>query len=178
MKDLRMMVLCMMVMVSVPFVEARLQGDVLYPGSTVQGDVLRGEGVAYEGAAVFYVYAATARSIDADTRMRFYEYDYRSYQECLRKRARRIASKAAGRNARLAEIQRRLRESPTEPDLASGDAPNVMLADLSDPVISPSLRDKAKVALPGGEAATPGRSRCAPGPWSSIARTTSAPSRP
>jgi len=115
------------------------QGDVLYPGSTVQGDVLRGEGVAYKGAAVFYLNAAKARSIDADTRMRFNEYVYRSYQEYLRQRARRIAGKAAGRNANLVEVQRRLREDPTELDIAGGDALNVALADLADPAISPAL---------------------------------------
>lgn len=127
---------------------ARAQGDVLYPGSTVQGDVLRGEGVVYKGAAVFYLSAARARSIDADTAMRFNEYIYRSYQEYLRQRAQRLARTASNRNAGLAEIQRRLRENPTESDLDSGDALNVMLADLSNPAISPSLWAKAKVALP------------------------------
>ena len=65
---------------------ARAQGDVLFPGSTVQGDALRGQGVAYRGAAVLHLNAARARSIDADTAMRFNEYVYRSYQEYLRQR--------------------------------------------------------------------------------------------
>jgi len=60
---------------------ARGQGDVLYPGSTVQGDVLRGEGVAYKGAAVFYLNAARARSIDADTAMRFNQYVYKGSEK-------------------------------------------------------------------------------------------------
>jgi len=90
---------------------ARAQGDVLFPGSTVEGDVLRGLGVAYRGAAVLHLNAAKARSIDADTAMRFNEYVYRSYQEYLRQRALRIAGKAAGRKASLEEIERACRRA-------------------------------------------------------------------
>ena len=57
---------------------AYAQGDVLYPGSTVQGDVLRSEGVAYKGAAIFFLNAAKGRSIDADTAMQWNEYVHRS----------------------------------------------------------------------------------------------------
>jgi len=133
---------------------AHAQGDVLYPGSTVQGDILRGQGVAYKGAAVFYLNAAKARSIDADTQIRFNEYVYQSYQEYLRQRALRIARTAAGRNASLAEIQRRLRERPTESDLASGDALNVVLADLADPRLPATAWEGAKVSLPKEAART------------------------
>src|SRR4051812_46006642 len=48
---------------------AQAQGDVLFPGSTAPGDVLRGEGVASKGVAVLYLNAAKARSIDADTQV-------------------------------------------------------------------------------------------------------------
>ena len=133
---------------------ARAQGDVLFPGSTVEGDVLRGQGVAFKGAAVLHLNAARARSIDADTAMRFNEYVYRSYQEYLRQRALRIAGKAAGRKASLEEIERRLREAPTDADMAGGDALNVVLVDLADPRIPTTVREAAKVPLPKGAART------------------------
>jgi hypothetical protein len=131
-----------------PVGKARAQGDVLFPGSTVQGDILRGEGVKYRGEAVLYLNAAKARSIDADTRMRFDQYVYNSLQEYNRQRILHMAGKAANRNANLADILRRLRENPSESDLTGGDALNVLLGDLSDPRISPSSWRAAKVDLP------------------------------
>jgi hypothetical protein len=131
---------------------AHAQGKVLSPGSTVQGDILRGQGVAARGAAVLHLNAAKARSIDADTAMRFNEYVYNSYQEYLRQRALRIAGKAADRKATLEEIERRLREAPTDADMAGGDALNVVLVDLADPRIPATVREAAKVPLPEGAA--------------------------
>src|SRR4051795_30673 len=75
------LVLALAVLASLAGEDARAQGDVLFPGSTVQGDILRGEGVAYNGAALLYLNAARALSIDADTRMRFNQYVYNSLQE-------------------------------------------------------------------------------------------------
>jgi hypothetical protein len=133
---------------------ARAQGNVLFPGSTVQGDILRGQGVAARGAAVLHLNAARARSIDADTAMRFNEYIYHSYQEYLRQRALRIAGKTAGRKASLEEIERRLREAPTDSDISGGDALNIVLVDLADPGIPATVREAAKVPLPKGAART------------------------
>src|SRR5439155_511081 len=95
-------------------------------------------GLTYRGAAVLYLNAAKARSIDADTRMRFDQYVYHSLQEYNRQRALRLAGKAANRNANLAEILRRLQENPSESDVTGGDALNIVLGELSDPRISPS----------------------------------------
>lgn len=133
---------------------ARAQGDMLFPGSTVQGDILRGEGVMYKGAAVLHLNAARARSIDADTRIRFNQYVYNSYQVYLRQRAQRIARASARRNESLAEVHRRLREAPTESEIAGGDALNVLLVDLADPRIPASAWEAAKVPLPDEAART------------------------
>ena len=64
-----------------PSGRALAQGDVLFPGSTVQGDILRGTGVDSRGAAILYLNSAKARSIDADTAMRFNQYVYESLKE-------------------------------------------------------------------------------------------------
>ena len=50
--------------------KAAAQGDVLFPGSTLPGDILRGEGAMYKGAAVYHLNTAVARSLDSDTLMR------------------------------------------------------------------------------------------------------------
>jgi hypothetical protein len=141
-------VLAIAILSYLPGREARAQGDILFPGWTVQGDILRGQGVMDRGAAVYHLNAATARSIDADTRMRFNQYVYDSLQEYNRQRALRLAGKASNRDANLAAIRRRLRENLSESDVTGGDAPNVLLEELSDPRISPSSRQAAAVALP------------------------------
>jgi hypothetical protein len=141
-------VLALAILASLACGAARAQGDVLFPGSTVQGDILRGQGVTYKGAALLYLNAAKARSIDADTLMRFNQYVYDSLQEYNRQRALRLAGKAANRNANLAVILRRLRESPTESDVTGGDALNIVLGELCNPSITPSSWRAARVDLP------------------------------
>ncbi len=127
---------------------ALAQGDVLFPGSTAPGDALRGQGVMYKGAAVLHLNAAKARSIDAETQIRFNQYVYDSYREYLRQRSLRIARSTANRNAGAEEVRRRLRERPTESDVAGGDALNVVLVDLADPRLPAAAWEAAKVPLP------------------------------
>jgi 3-keto-disaccharide hydrolase len=112
---------------------ALAQGDDLFSGSTGQGDALRGQGVQYRGAAIYYLNSAKARSIDADTEMRFNQYVYESLKEYNRQCALRVAGAAARDKANLDKIQRRFREAPTDVDIADGNALNVLLVELADP---------------------------------------------
>src|SRR3954467_6430321 len=57
------------------------RGTYIGPGSTVQGDGLRGLGIFYDGAGRFELNSAQARSIDADTMMRWNQYVYESLKE-------------------------------------------------------------------------------------------------
>jgi hypothetical protein len=129
---------------------ASAQGEVLFPGSTVPGDTLRGEGVMYHGAAVYHLNAAAARSMDADTRLKFEQAAYQALQEYNRQRAQRLASAVAKSSARLEDVQRRLREAPTDSDVAGGDALNAALADLADPQISPERWASVPIPLEPG----------------------------
>ncbi len=51
-------------LMSAPSIKAQ---DVVYPGSTAQGDILRGQGQFLKGAAWYEINAARAREIDAKT---------------------------------------------------------------------------------------------------------------
>jgi hypothetical protein len=126
---------------------ARAQFLAVGPGSTVEGDYLRGVGVASYGMGVYNLATAEANSINADTFMRLNEYfsaviknDYREKAEI---RERRRAEREKSYNANL----ERIRQRPEERDLMIGDALNSVLEQLNDPKIHPSTYRKDPVPL-------------------------------
>ena len=129
--------------------------DVVLPGSTLQGDILRGQGQFLKGMAWYEVGSAQARAIDAQTMIAWNRAVQESYNQYLIERARHSAGRLALRNARqyaaakmLADTQGRWRVNPTIDDIRSGLALNALASDLADPNISPSSWRFATVALP------------------------------
>src|SRR5437879_13159768 len=65
--------------------------QIIFPGATVQGDILRGEGIFLQGAGLYNYYSAGANAINTDTWMRLNEYLYQSarlgYQRAAQRRA-------------------------------------------------------------------------------------------
>jgi hypothetical protein len=130
--------------------------DVIGPGSTVQGDILRGEGVYFRGRGIYELYSAKGRRIDAGTEIMIQQWNKQVYDAYKRERASHIQYRKGLTNAqqaaakrKMAEKEERLRTNPTDDDVVSGDALNALLADLSDPMIGPSSWRSASVALPG-----------------------------
>ena len=131
--------------------------DVIGPGSTAQGDILRGEGVYLRGKGIYDLYSAKGRRIDAGTEIMIEKWNKQVYDAYMRERASRIQYKKnltkaqlAAAQQKMAEKEERLRTSPTDDDVVSGDALNALLVDLSSPMISPSTWREAAVALPPG----------------------------
>src|SRR4051812_26183984 len=64
------------------FATAEARGQFIFagPGSTPQGDFLRGEGIALWGAGQFNLNTAQANSINTDTWIRFNDYLYFSFK--------------------------------------------------------------------------------------------------
>jgi hypothetical protein len=131
--------------------------DVGRPGSTLQGDALRGQGQFLKGMAWYELGAAQARAIDVQTMTAWNQAVQAGYQAYLLDRATRAAAKMELRNRRqadvarrLAETQRRWRENPTVDDIRSGLALNALVIDLADPRIPPSSWRLATVELPPG----------------------------
>ncbi len=129
--------------------------DVVLPGSTPQGDFLRGQGQFLKGMAWYEVGSAQSRAIDTQTMIIWNRAVQESYNQYLIERAQHNAGRLALRNARqqaaakmLADTQRRWRLSPTTDDIRSGLALNALASDLADPSISASSWRVATVALP------------------------------
>lgn len=129
--------------------------DVVFPGSTAQGDILRGQGQFLRGTAWYEINAARARDIDARTAIEQERWNREVYESYERELAAAAARKRSVRNERFADVkkrmaerQERLRTKPTDDDVQSGNALNALLLDLSDPTIQESTWRYAKVPPP------------------------------
>jgi hypothetical protein len=118
-------------------------------GSTVQGDILRGEGLYYMGLGQFNLSSAMAASINTDTLIRWNQYVYLSLQEDIHNKYLSRMARQHHDNEAHRKILQRLREQPDQADLRSGDALNVVLVQLLDPRIGPSNYRRAVVPLTG-----------------------------
>jgi uncharacterized protein (TIGR03067 family) len=129
--------------------------DVVGPGSTTQGDILRGQGQLLKGMAWYELSAARARELDLKTARELEQWNRDVYEAYQRELTASAARRRSVRNERVgeakkgvAEREQRLRTRPTVEDIQSGDALNALLLDLSDPSISESAWRYAKVPLP------------------------------
>jgi hypothetical protein len=115
---------------------------------TPEGSLARGMGAYAEGAGFYNKATAIADSINLDTVIRFNEFIYQSNKEANRQYQARQAGQSARTNAELDKIQARLRNSPEQRDVFSGDALNVAVDEIDDPrVYGRSLQgSKVKVA--------------------------------
>jgi hypothetical protein len=119
--------------------------------SSVPGDTARGLGVFAAGAGIYNQETAVANSINADTTMRWNEYIYQSQQVANRRYQEKLARDKANRIQARQEIYDRLRNNPSQSDIARGDALNVALDEISNPkLFAKSVKLAAGTKL-GGE---------------------------
>jgi hypothetical protein len=142
-------------LIAVPSAPLLRAQDVVLPGSTPQGDILRGQGQFLKSMAWYELNTARARELDVKTTRELEQWNrqvYEAYQRELTAAATRRRSvrneRIADAKRRVAEREQRLRTKPTVEDIQSGDALNALLLDLSDPSISESSWRYAKVPLP------------------------------
>lgn len=115
------------------------------PGSTPQGDILRGEGVFLQGAGAYFqgagighYYTAMGDSINADTMIKIEEYIHFWLRRDNAEKAARRARRAAERRANYSLIRSRVENDPNQNDMLKGDALNALFDRLGGPKISPS----------------------------------------
>jgi hypothetical protein len=116
-------------------------------GATPQGDIARGMGAYAQGLGVYNVNTAQARSINADTMMRWNSYVWASQNSLNREYYARMAAKREENKAITEQIATRIRDNPNTGDIERGDALNAILEQLSDPRIHSSALRMTKVPL-------------------------------
>ena len=92
----------------------RGMGGGLAPGSTAQGDILRGEGVFLMGAGYYNLNTAMANSINTDTWIRLNEYIYQSIKLENHEKALHRAAVIAERRENYEKILERNRNAPED----------------------------------------------------------------
>ena len=119
---------------------------------TPQGDMARGEAMFAMGMGRYNLETAQANSIDADTVMRFNQYIYDSRVESARLWRERQARSAERLSTNAEAIRLRLRNSPNQVDITTGNALNVALDELNDPkVFAKAVYYGTKVKLGGDQ---------------------------
>src|SRR5258707_255398 len=94
------------------------------PGSTPQGDILRGEGVYLQGAGIYNYYTAVGDSINMDTYIKANEYVHFWFRRDNAEKAARRARRTAERLANYNKIRDRIEHGPNQNDMLKGDALN------------------------------------------------------
>ncbi|WP_422928768.1 hypothetical protein [Singulisphaera sp. PoT] len=118
-------------------------------GQTVQGDIARGLGAFAASAGQYNVQTAQARSINADTAMRWNQYVWESQQEANKRHYKRMV-RAQDENSKAHEaIYKRLHDTPEPGDITRGDALNVALDEISNPRVYLRKLSGASTKIPG-----------------------------
>jgi hypothetical protein len=118
-------------------------------GQTPGSSLARGMGVYAAGAGQYNVETAQARSINANTRMKYNEYMYLSTQNETAKHHALVAGQQANNIKAQNEIHAKLRDHPDQHDIYMGDALNVAVEEIEDPRVYSKNLNKAKVTIGG-----------------------------
>jgi hypothetical protein len=116
--------------------------------TTPAGSALQGAGQYAMGAGVYNLDTAQARSINADTAMRWNQYAYESSLEASRRYAARKQAETQKNDALYDAHQKRLRENPEQREIENGDALNAAVSDLNDPRLGSSAVRAANDPVP------------------------------
>ena len=102
---------------------------------TVQGSVASGMGVMAAGAGAYNEQTAVARSINADTAMRWNNYMWQSQQVANQMTIAKYQREEQKTNKARSEIADRLRNNPSPADIYRGDALNIAMDELNNPKV-------------------------------------------
>ncbi|MBY0396511.1 MAG: hypothetical protein K2X91_08595, partial [Thermoleophilia bacterium] len=119
-------------------------------GETAYGSIARGMGVYAAGAGIYNLNTAQANSINVDTITRWNQYLYESQVNANRSQRLRMERRQAQTVRSVEDLEKRLREAPTERDILSGSALNMAVEQISDPRVYAKALTTAKTKI-GGE---------------------------
>jgi hypothetical protein len=110
-----------------------------------------GLGMMASGMGSYNLQTAEANRINVNTTMNLNEYMYESLRQMNRERMQARIERRDNMTRAMQETQDRLRNAPTQQDIYSGDALNVMLTELSDPRYAATVEQyAARTKISGG----------------------------
>jgi hypothetical protein len=118
------------------------------PGSTPEGDYLRGLGIAAWGMGSYNLNTAQAESINVDTFIRFNEYMAAVVKEMTREYIAKKLHDAAQRKEFFKQFRQHIIESPEAREVLNGEAMNAIIEKLLDPKIGESTFRVAEFQVP------------------------------
>ena len=121
-------------------------GGAQTPGSSMA----RGMGVYAAGAGMYNEQTAAARSMNADTTMRFNEYMYQSSQVAAKKHGEMLQKDRNLTIEQYNKINDRIRNNPDKHDIETGDALNTAVEEIEDPRVYSRNLARATTKI-GGE---------------------------
>jgi hypothetical protein len=116
--------------------------------SSLGGDLGRGAGVYAAGAGMYNLDTAQARSINADTVMRFNDYVANAALQSAYMYNARKDAQIRENKAMYNQRQQKIRDNPDRIDIEKGDALNAAVDDLNNPKIGPSSVSAANAPIP------------------------------
>jgi hypothetical protein len=116
---------------------------------TPQGNMARGMGAFAAGAGYYNEQTAVARSINANTAMRYNEYMYESNQEAKRQHHDMLAADQSRNLGAYDKNQQRLRNNPDRHDIETGDALNAAVDVIEDPRVYGRTLNGARTRIGG-----------------------------
>jgi len=144
------LVLSVMVLAGLQCDHASAQFLVVFPGSTPDGDMLRGWGIAAFGAGYYNANTALACAIEADTWMRLNQYAYESLLEAERRRTMQLAARHQRTMDARNAVETRLVDHPQPGDIYRGDSLNALVRAIDAMEIARSAQRATRVGVPGG----------------------------
>ncbi len=128
----------LLVVIALAVIPPIASAQVIFPGSTPQGDYLRGVGIAAAGLGIYNYDTAAANRINTGTAILWNNYVEAVSQYQSDKYWHRRKRLADQRNRYLGQILDRIRNRPEFRDVQNGDSLNDLLTQLLNPAISPS----------------------------------------
>jgi hypothetical protein len=124
------------------------EGQIIFPGSTPEGDYLRGVGLAAWGMGIYNLDTAKADATNLDTGIRFNEYLAAVAEESTRAYVARKRAAADEEKEFYRRNRERVRNSPEWREVANGEALNRLLEELQNPKLTDSVFRSERMQIP------------------------------
>jgi hypothetical protein len=126
------------------------EAQIIFGGSTPEGDYLRGVGIADWGMGLYNLNTAQANSINTDTEIRWYEYLAAVAKEQTREYVARKLAEASKLKEYYKQHREQVLNSPEARDVLTGDALNRVLEELMNANLGESVfrSERMKVSIP------------------------------